>query len=158
MEYATKGTGTAALATGIIGTTLGLLDGIGGMAGLLGGGKSEGDRPVTRYEMGLIKESMGKDQEITLLKSQQYTDHAVMGIQGQISAQNAWNAAQAVNIQNIQNQLAQVIKPFVPNYALAPGYGPALVAPAPVPLPPFPTAPPAASGTTSTSGTSGSGN
>ena len=141
MEYASKGVGTAALTTGIIGTTLGALEGVGGLTGLLGGGKSEGDRPVTRYEMGLIKESISKDNEITLLKSQQYTDQVAMGIQGQIANQNAWNAAQAVNIQNIQDQLNQIVKPFVPNYALAPGYGFAQVFPAPTPFP-FPPVPP----------------
>lgn len=146
MEYASKGVANAGLATGIIGTTLGALDAMGGLGALMGMGRpaSDGDRPVTRYEMGLIKESFTKDNEIALLKSQQYTDKAVMGIQGQLSAQNAWNSAQAVNIQNIQAQLAQVIKPFVPNYALAPGYGYAQVFPAPNPF--FP-APPANDGT-----------
>lgn len=136
MEYASKGVATAGLTTGIIGTTLGALDAMGGIGALLGGGRqvSEGDRPVTRYEMGLIKEGLAKDNEITLLKAQQYTDKAAMGIQGQIAAQNAWNAAQGVNIQNIQAQLAQVVKPFVPNYALAPGYGFAQVFPAPNPF------------------------
>lgn len=36
MEYASKGVGTAALTTGIIGTTLGALEGVGGISGLLG--------------------------------------------------------------------------------------------------------------------------
>ena len=107
---------------------------------------SEGDRLVTRYEMGLIKESIAKDNEITLLKAQQYTDQTAMGIQGQISAQNAWNAAQGVNIQTIKEQLGQVVKPFVPNYALAPGYGFAQVFPTPSPFPPyFPPVPPTVS-------------
>ena len=121
MEYASKGIANAGLATGIIGTTLGALDAMGGVAGLLGGRQqvSDGDRPVTRYEMGLIQESISKDNEITLLKSQKYTDQVAMGIQGQISAQNAWNSAQMVNIQNIKEQLSQVVKPFVPPYAIA---------------------------------------
>lgn len=127
MEYTSRGVGNAALATGIIGTTLGALDGMGGLAGMFGNRRppvDPGDRPVTRYEMGLIRESIGKDNEITLLKAQQYVDQINVGVQGQIAAQNAWNAAQAVNIQNIQALLGQVVKPFVPNSALAPGYGP----------------------------------
>ena len=36
MEYTSRGVGNAALATGIIGTTLGALDGMGGLAGMLG--------------------------------------------------------------------------------------------------------------------------
>lgn len=126
MEYTSRGVGNAALATGIIGTTLGVLDGMGGLAGIFGNRQPQdpGDKPVTRYEMSLIKESMSKDNEITLLKAQQYADQINVGVQGQIAAQNAWNAAQAVNIQNIQTLLGQVVKPFVPNSALAPGYGP----------------------------------
>lgn len=77
MEYTSRGVGNAALATGIIGTTLGALDGMGGLAGMFGNRRppaDSGDRPVTRYEMGLIRESIGKDNEITLLKAQQYAD------------------------------------------------------------------------------------
>lgn len=66
MEYASKGVATAGLTTGIIGTTLGALDAMGGIGALLGGGRqvSEGDRPVTRYEMGLIKESIEKEEHV----------------------------------------------------------------------------------------------
>jgi len=35
---------------------------------------SENDKPVTRYEMNLLKESMEKDSEIALLKSEQNTE------------------------------------------------------------------------------------
>ena len=131
MEYTSKGVGNAALTTGIIGTALGVLDGMGGIAGVLGDRRPPDpeDRPVTRYEMGLIREALAKDNEIAVLKAQQYTDHVNAGVQGQIAAQNSWNAAQAVNIQNIQGLLAQIAKPFVPNYALAPGFGPVQVIP-----------------------------
>lgn len=134
MEYTSRCVGNAALATGIIGTTLGALDGMGGLAGIFGNRRppvDPGDRPVTRYEMDLIRDAIAKDNEITLLKANKYTDQMNAGIQGQIAAQNAWNAAQTVNIQNIQNILGQVVKPFVPNYALSPGYGFAQVTAAP---------------------------
>ena len=132
MEYTSKGVGNAALATGIIGTTLGALDGMGGLAGLLGERKppmNPEDRPVTRYEMGLIRESIAKDNEIAMLKAQQYTDQINVGVQAQIAGQNAWNAAQAVNIQNIQNLLGKLVQPCIPNAALTPGYGQAQVYP-----------------------------
>lgn len=132
MEYTSRGVGNAALATGIIGTTLGALDGMGGLTGIFGNRRppiDPGDRPVTRYEMDLIKDAISKDNEIALLKANKYTDQVNAGIQGQIAAQNAWNAAQTVNIQNIQSILGQVVKPFVPNYALSPGYGFAQVYP-----------------------------
>ena len=152
MEYTSKGVGNAALATGIIGTTLGALDGMGGLAGLFGNRRppvDPGDKPVTRYEMDLIKESLGKDTEISLLKSQQYTDKVNAGVQGQIAAQNAWNAAQAVNIQNIQGLLDRLVQPCIPNGALNPGYGIAQV------FPPAPPIIPTASSTTITTGTGG---
>lgn len=92
MEYTSRGVGNAALATGIIGTTLGALDGMGGLAGLFGNRRppiDPGDRPVTRYEMDLIRDAISKDNEIALLKANKYTDQVNAGIQGQIAAQNA---------------------------------------------------------------------
>ena len=145
MEYASRGVGNAALTTGIIGTALGVVDGMGGLAGLFGDRRpplNPEDRPVTRYEMGLIKESIGKDNEIALLKAQQYTDQVNAGIQAQIAGQNAWNAAQAVNIQNMQNLLGKLVQPCIPNAALNPGYGQAVVFPAFPPTPPVQTTTP----------------
>ena len=49
----------------------------------------------------------------------------------------------------------RISAPFVPNYALAPGYGPAFVAPFPPPVPP--TVQNGGTATTSTSSTSGNG-
>ena len=60
MEYTSKGVGNAALTTGIIGTALGAMASAGGLAGLLGINpqrpEDPGDKPVTRYEMGLIQQ------------------------------------------------------------------------------------------------------
>ena len=149
MEYASKAVGNAGLVTGIIGTTLGALDGLGGLTGVLGN-RDPNDKPVTRYEMGLIKESLSKDTEIAQLKAQQYADHINAGVQAQIAGQNAWNAAQAVNIQNMQNLLNRLVQPCIPNTALNPGYGLAQVFPA------FPPVPPAT--VTSTTTQTGTGN
>ena len=90
MEYASNAKANAALTTGIIGTSLGAIASAGGIANILGikpgasNSTSDGDRPVTRYEMGLIQMSNNKDNEITLLKSQQYTDKAMFGVQAQL--------------------------------------------------------------------------
>ena len=138
MEYASKAVGNAGLVTGIIGTTLGALDGLGGLTGVLGN-RDPGDKPVTRYEMSLIKESLGKDNEIAMLKAQKYTDQVNAGVQAQIAGQNAWNAAQMVNIQNMQNMLNRLVQPCIPNGALNPGYGQAVVFPAFPPTPPVQT-------------------
>lgn len=126
MEYASNAKANAALTTGIIGTVLGGIASAGGIGAILGLGRPnpanmpEGDRPVTRYEMGLIQENNRKDTEIAILKSQQYTDRAMVGVQAQFAQQTAWNAVQGVNIQTIQNQLASITKFMVPISAIVP--------------------------------------
>ena len=131
MEYASKAVGTAGLSLGIIGTSLGALAGAGGLAGLLGirpaGQQDPGDRPVTRYEMGLISEN-------TQLKAQQYADMRATGLQAQISQQAVWNATQEGLIRNQAQQLAQLYsltQLVVPNGNVSPGWGPVAVVPVP---------------------------
>ena len=143
MEYASKAQGNAGVALGIIGTSLGAIANAGGLMGILGAGRnsaniSEGDRPVTRYEMGLIQSNNSKDNEITLLKAQRYTDHAMAGVQMQIGQQNTWNAAQQANLGCLQRQiddLMGITRRFVPNANVAPGWGMAAVVPLPPPAP-----------------------
>ena len=137
MEYASKAVGTAGLSLGIIGTSLGALAGAGGLAGLLGvrpGGPQGGnpdDRPVTRYEMGLITEN-------TQLKAQQYTDMRANGLQAQIGQQAVWNATQEgvlrCQAQQLQ-QLYSLTQLVIPNGNVSPGWGPVGVFPTP-PVPP----------------------
>ena len=118
-----QGQGSLNTVLGAVGTAgaLGLL-GMG--SGLLGRGnrqpQDEGDRPVTRYEMGLIRESIAKDNEITLLKSQQYTDKAMFGVQQQLGMQNTINAVQAANIAALQKQLGDITKFVVPITSIDP--------------------------------------
>ena len=128
MEYASKAVGTAGLSLGIIGTALGALAGAGGLAGLLGvrpNGGDSGDRPVTRYEMGLITEN-------TQLKSQQYTDARAAGLQQQISNQAVWNATQEGVLRCQAQQIAQLnslTQLTIPNGNVSPGWGPVEVVP-----------------------------
>ena len=140
MEYASKAVGTAGLTLGIIGTSLGALAGAGGLAGILGvrpGGAQNGDpgdRPVTRYEMGLITEN-------TQPKAQQYTDMRANGLQAQIGQQAVWNATQEGVLRCQAQQLAQLYsltKLTIPNGNVAPGWGPVAVVPVepPVIVPP----------------------
>lgn len=138
MEYASKAVGTAGLSLGIIGTSLGALAGAGGLAGLLGirpnQGGDPGDRPVTRYEMGLITEN-------TQLKAQQYTDMRANGLQAELSQQAVWNATQEgvlrCQAQQLQ-QLYSLTKLTIPNGNVSPGWGPVAVVPVepPVIVPP----------------------
>ena len=137
-EYASKAVGTAGLSLGIIGTSLGALAGAGGLAGLLGvrpgPGGDPGDRPVTRYEMGLITEN-------TQLKAQQYTDMRANGLQAQIGQQAVWNATQEgvlrCQAQQLQ-QLYSLTKLTIPNGNVSPGWGPVAVVPVEpvIPVPP----------------------
>ena len=128
MEYASKAVGTAGLSLGIIGTSLGALAGAGGLAGLLGikpNGGDPGDRPVTRYEMGLIQENQQ-------LKAQQYTDMRANGLQAQIGQQAVWNATQEGVLRCQAQQLAQLYtltQLTIPNGNVSPGWGPVEVVP-----------------------------
>lgn len=104
IQYATNGKANAALTTGIIGTSLGAIASMGGLAGLLGLSPQTNDpneKPVTRYEMGLI-------QENTLLKANQYADAKSNALQMQIGQQAVWNATQQGVMALLQNQVTQL--------------------------------------------------
>jgi len=156
-EYASKGVGTAGLTTGIIGTVLG--SGIlnNGLAGIFGGGnQNPAASPVYQLSQ--------KDNEIALLKAQQYSDNKTFALAEKVAALETKVVAIETaaplrdkilsdSIINLQATLSRIAVPFVPNYALAPGYGPAFVAPMPPPFPPV-VAPAVNGGTTTTPTTS----
>lgn len=135
-EYASKGVGTAGLTTGIIGTVLG--SGIlnGGLAGILGGNQNPSASPVYQLSQ--------KDNEIALLKAQQYSDNKTFALAEKVASLDARVIAMETaaplrdkilsdSIINLQATLSRIAVPMVPNYALAPGYGPAFVGPMPPP-------------------------
>ena len=104
VQYATNGKGNLGVTLGAIGTGLGAMASAGGLAGLLGLQRENNDpenRPVTRYEMGLI-------QENTLLKANQYADAKATGLQAQISNQAVWNATQEGLIRCQQEQISRL--------------------------------------------------
>lgn len=143
MEYASNAKANTGVALGAVGTGLGVLSGAGGLAGLLGIGPRNapppdpGDRPVTRYEMGLFKEISEKNDEIVLLKAEQYADNKDAGLQAQINQQAVWNATAGATMgclaQQIQ-QLQSVTKLMIPNGNIAPGWGAVTVEPTPAPV------------------------
>lgn len=130
VQYATNGKGNLAVTLGAIGTGLGAMAGAGGLAGLLGMGPQNSDpneKPVTRYEMGLIREAMAKDAEIAALKGQLYTDGKIAAVQGEISQQAVWNATQEGILRCQAQQLAQLYsmtRLTIPNGNVSPGWGP----------------------------------
>ena len=151
-EYASKGVGTAGLTTGIIGTVLG--SGIlnNGLAGIFGGNQNQAASPVYQLSQ--------KDNEIALLKAQQYSDNKTFALTEKVAALETKVVAIETaaplrdkilsdSIINLQATLSRIAVPMVPNYALAPGYGPAFVAPMPPPFPPV-VAPTVNGGTTTT--------
>lgn len=136
VQYASNGKANAALTTGIIGTSLGAIASMGGLAGLLGIAPNQNsdpnEKPVTRYEMGLIRDTLAKDTEIAALKGQLYTDNKIAGVQAEISAQAVWNATQEGVVRMQAAQLAQLYsmtKLVIPNGNVAPGWGPVCVVP-----------------------------
>lgn len=88
---------------GYVGGIATLLAILGGMTGGQGG-PSENDRPVSRYELNLVKESMAKDSEIAILKADQNTEVKIADVYERLitrvnadkNEQAAVNAAQAV--------------------------------------------------------------
>ena len=125
MEYASKGVAGTGLGLGIAGTALGALDMLGGLLGMARKPETEGDRPVTRYEMGLYQQINAKDNEITALRGMQYTDRAM-------AAQSAYNATMNATVGFIQNQITQlqgITKLVVPNSNVSPGWGHVAVEP-----------------------------
>ena len=152
-DYASKGVGTAGLTLGVIGTALasGILNG-NGLGGIFGNNNSNpAASPVYQLSQ--------KDNEIALLKAQQYSDNKdfaqserMAKIESRIialeTAAPLRDKILSDSIINLQATLSRIAVPMVPNYALAPGYGPAMVAPLPPPFPPV--APTVQGGTTTT--------
>jgi hypothetical protein len=153
MEYSSNAKGNLGVTLGAVGTGLGLLDGGASLIGkMLGGGGgsingSPEDRPVTRYEMGLIRESMDQKIENSYLRGQLDTAAKFEGVQKQFTEQVGFNASMSANLNAVAGQTAdlnrrfdRLTREFVPNENVAPGWGRANVQPAP-PLPPYPYAP-----------------
>ena len=156
-KYASSGVGTAGLTLGVIGTTLasGILNG-NGLGGLFGN-QNPTANPVYQLSQ--------KDNEIALLKAQQYSDNKDFAMAEKIAKLDsrviALETAAPLREQifmgglaNLSEKVNGIVRYCVPNYALNPGYGPAFVAPMPPPFPPVVT--PTVNGGTTTTPTSNS--
>lgn len=132
MNVTSQGQGSLNTVLGAVGTAsaLGLMGGLFGQR--RGQQQPDGeDRPVTRYEMGLIKESLAKDTEIAQLKANIYTDNKVGVVNQRLNdfekSQMLYNGANNATIACIQrqvNELYGLTKIVVPNGNIAPGWGP----------------------------------
>ena len=141
MEYASRAVGNAGLATGIIGTALGALNGAGGLDLINFGPKPrgpipEGEIPVNRHDMHLYREICDRDFKIASLESNKYTDQKIAeltekmnirfaGVEQQLAGQSVWNATQQGLLAGIQGQIAQLqsmTKLVIPNSSVMPGW------------------------------------
>lgn len=151
MEFASKAQGNAGVTLGTIGTVLGGVSSMGGLAGLFGvapkaQSTDPGDRPVTRYEMDLIQKNIDLANENVLLKAKGYSDAKDAGIQAYMAGANATIGFMNQRIQ----ELYGITQLMVPNSSVAPGWGPAMVRP----FPPFPPVPPVTPPATDAAGAS----
>lgn len=126
-RYASNGKGNVALATGIIGTALGVLNG--GLAGWNGGncnragygwngyggcGECSENSLVTRYELQQEQTIASKDSEIALLKANTYGDQKLLEVykyfDGELKAVRETLSAQAVYNQRTADSFELVRK------------------------------------------------
>ena len=128
--YASSGVGTAGLTLGVIGTALasGILNG-NGLGGLFGN---------TNPSASPVYQLSAKDNEIALLKAQQYSDNKNFALAEKVAALDSRVIAMETaaplrdkilsdSILNLQSTLSRIACPMVPNFVLAPGYGAAQV-------------------------------
>lgn len=134
-DYAKKGTATAGLTLGVIGTALasGVLNN--GVGGIFGNRTTcNEDHCVNRYEFGLQQEIAAKDSRISLLESNIYVDtkiadvyerlNAKIGVLEAANAQQAvYNAVNTSNLTCLSGQVAQLMnltKLIVPFSSICP--------------------------------------
>ena len=80
MEYASKGVAGAGLGTGIAGLSLGVLNAMGGIGGLIGANRTtvcEKDTPATRGEVAMAQENAALKAEIAQRDAYIYTDQQI---------------------------------------------------------------------------------
>ena len=140
-SYASAGVGTTALVLSSVATAAvtGLLGG-NGIGGLFGGNnQNPAASPV--YQLAQ------KDNEIAQLRAQQYSDNKDAAIAERLSRIDARVIALETaaplreqifmgGLSNLAEKVNGIVRYCVPNYALNPGYGPAMVSPMPPPFPP----------------------
>lgn len=111
-QYSSNGKANAALTTGIIGTALGGLLTLGNGTGLLG--NVEGKQYVTKDELDYVQTISSKDSEISILKSENFTNEKIADVYSRLKAdlnsfekeQSAWNSAQMVNNAQMSSAIA----------------------------------------------------
>lgn len=90
MEYASKGVAGAGLGTGIAGLSLGVLNAMGGLAGLGGLGLGQREMPqfVTKDEFNMAQQLSAKDSEIAILKADNDTDKKLVDVYAKLESRD----------------------------------------------------------------------
>lgn len=143
MEYASRGVGAGGLTTGIIGTSLGVLNsgllggnGIGGLFGNNNCGCSE-NMMVNRYEAMQSAKIADLETEVKLRDANFYTlskmgelrdyvDGRFNTVEAELCQQRTYNATNTAAMTCMQGQIAQLYsltKLVVPNGSICPGWG-----------------------------------
>jgi len=107
-------------ATGVIGTVLGGIATLGLVAGAMGlvgrnqngGNCDSGDKPVTRYELGLVQENNALRATVAKLESQIYTDAKFEAVNTTVGALNMAQQRINDNVQAMIGQLASQAQTF----------------------------------------------
>lgn len=107
LEYASKGVANAGLATGIVGTALGVLNSGGTLLGMGGWGRAADgcgkNAYVTRFEMEQDNIIAQKDSEIALLRANTYNDQKTIELYRYIDGKLA-ELESEICTQKVQNQ------------------------------------------------------
>lgn len=144
-EFASRGVGAAGLTTGIIGTSLGALNG--GFLGNLFGTNNHGcgeNTCVNRYELGLEQKIGSLESAIALrdaniyndgkmLELYKYIDGKVECINSKIADQAVYNATNTATVSCLAGQVNALLgltKLVIPNGSVCPGWGGVTVTPA----------------------------
>ena len=151
-EYASHGVGAAGLTTGIIGTSLGVLNsGLlnGGLGGLFGGNNCgcSDNMAVNRYEAAQNARIAELETEVKLRdanfytvsemgKLRDYVDGKFAHVERELCDQRVYNATNTAALSCVQGQIAQLMsltKLVVPNGSICPGWGDVTVSVTPAP-------------------------
>lgn len=113
MEYASKGVAGAGLGTGIAGLSLGVLNAMGGLAGLggLGFGQREMPQFVTKDELNMAQQLSAKDSEIAILKADNDTDKKLVDVYAKLESRDKeiWQVIASVKEQMCNDRANQGI-------------------------------------------------
>lgn len=150
--------------TGVLGTTFGGVA-LAAASGLLNGNGIGGLFGNNNPEANPVYQLSKKDAEIVQLKAEKHADERYMQLSEKVAGLDARvltiekteplrDQILGERIANLQSILNGIARPMVPNYVLAPGYGPAMVAPFP---PPVQTTQNGGTATASTSSTASNG-